>query len=365
LGNDYTRTGGNISAYINKKEKAGGAILAGISENGGVYFSGEAAGKFPCGFSGNLGFSRIPYKWGLDVNYDDLTKTLPTETVIGDLVTGLSWERPGYPKMTISANRKTFDTPGGTGKKHTDHFQVWDAGIKGWKFAAEYSFPKNIVLDGYMGLDDIDGSLRLLYEGEQYLQGFFDGESNRFGAGIGLKEKSPAIPRIRFDRVFTNIDLTKGVGDSWPFTPKQIEVFGDMKWTFEGNGRIVSNSVTAVWQNLTLPDISAGLARVYIDYKLKTVKREFTGDPMELIFGMYSEDKDRIGYYDAVSLTMRKIMAFRTFSLHMGLGETIPVKYSRETEKGSVSEEPSFKVKKIKMRYFGGFYADLSLRKYF
>ena len=164
------------------------------------------------------------------------------------------------------------------------------------------------------------------------------------------------IPAVRYDRVFTDLDLTDGIVDSWPFTPKQIEIIGDKTWVFFGQGRFLSNSVDFNWKLPESSSLDIAYFRVYPDYRLRVTTRDHLSiNPWEMIFGKRRVDTDNTRSYDFAAVTFGKEFKFDRFKFETGIRQLVPLRHVKTSIPGEGPEPPEFpKISLKRPKRFGG-----------
>jgi len=189
------------------------------------------------------------------------------------------------------------------------------------------------------------------------MRGSLDGDIYRFGIGTELNSVSVYLPDIIYRRVSTDLALSHGRLDSWPFTPTQIGIFGDKTWTFSGRGSIVSDAGLFSWNLSPSSRTSLAVVRVHPDYNIRITTRDHLSlNPLDMIFGRRRYETDRTRYFDFAHVSYWKNFKYGKFSLDFGISQFIPLRHSEEKKPSEAPVPPSFpEIKFKKPEKIGGF----------
>ncbi|HUT64009.1 MAG TPA: hypothetical protein VMZ04_08630 [Anaerolineae bacterium] len=347
-GYTFARENVRVGATIGKQIKSDRNRLLHIVE-----FSGAVSQRL----NGSMRYFSLPYEWGVDINYKNITKTLPSHFQYTGFEGNITYSLTEHMHITFSGEKGDIDTPKKFQVIPDNHTQMWNGSRDRWKIRILNSPVADIVLDASYGEDTLSGELNLCYDGDQYMQGTLDGDTRRFGFGVQLEDVKRYIPVIHYDRVSTELALSRGIADSWPFTPKQIEIIGDKTWTFSGTGSIVSDSGTFSWKLSSLSRMVFSYVRAHFDYRLRITTRDhLSTNPLDMIYGKSRIETDRTRYYDFAHVYYGRNYIFGRLSLEFGISQFIPVHHSRKKIPGKAPAPPSFPELKIKKpENFGGF----------
>ncbi len=165
--------------------------------------------------------------------------------------------------MRVTMSKGWITTPGGYKAMSDNHVQVWNSDRNRWFLSLhEKSIPRIGLTIGF-GRETLSGDFDLRYNSSRYLRSSMDIDNYRFMISAEHERKPGYVPGIRFDRVSTDVNLPYGSVDSWPFTPKQLEIISDKTWTVNGRGRFVSNGLTFSWMPSDFFRLSTSLLRIY------------------------------------------------------------------------------------------------------
>ena len=348
-----------VSGYLLAQDRFRAGVTLGKRFSGGNSSSlkvFEFSGRLPR-WSGSLRYFNIPYEWGIDLNYENITKPISSQLRHSGLEGELSYSLTKSIKITISGEKGDIDTSEQFRGVPNKHAQVWNFGNDRWRAKMQNARFFGTILDVSYGEDTLSGELDLWYNGDQYMLGDLDGVTRRFECGVQFDIVPRYIPYIRYDRVSTDLAISRGIIDSLPFTPKQIEIIGDKTWTFSGTGRIISNSGTFLWKPAPQSRLAVSFVRMHPDYRLRIITRShLVIDPWEMLFGKRRIETDRTRYYDFALLSYRKSVTFGLFSIEFSLSQLIPIQHSKKPKPGLKPAPPSRpKLRFEKPNYLGGF----------
>jgi len=359
VNNSYDASKVCLSAYASGDKYWRTGITLGKQVRGvgdGFLNMAEFTGVIPFGLSGSVRYYSIPCEWGIGVKYENVEKMIPSQfrdSGFEGEMNGLIDDRTS---IGFTVKMRGIDTSQNFRGVPDRHAQVWDIEGDGWLARIQHATLRGITASMDFGVDTISGDVGLWYNGSQYLRGMLDGETSRFGVGAVFNRVSRFVPEVNYNRISTDIALTHGIADSWPFTPQDIEIIGDKTWTFSGKGSIVSNAVTCMWKAPTGLGISLTYARAYIDYRMRIVTRDhLSADPMDIIFGRSRTETDRTRYYDFALASYGKSFKFWMCDFDLCVRQFIPLFHSEKKIPGKAPVLPSFpKLKVAKPKRIGG-----------
>jgi len=348
-----------LSVFASRGKNLRAGVTTGLQFDSLIQ-SAEISGKFPHGFSGSLRYFSIPYDWGVDLSYEDITKRLYSRFRDSGLDGEITWSFRNDINITYSKKTRNIDTADKFNGIPDNHSQVWNGDGDGWELRGRKKLFGDTAVTLNYGHEKLSGKLELLYSDfteSQYMRGELKGHIYRFGIGTELNNVSVYLPDISYRFVSTNLAISKGRLDSWPFTPKQIEIFGDKTWTFSGKGSIVSDAGIFSWNLSSSSRASLAVARVHPDYRIRITTRDhFSLDPWDIIFGKKRYETDRTRYFDFAHVAYWKSFRYGKFSLDFGISQFIPLRHSEEKKPSEAPVPPSFpEIKFKKPEKIGGF----------
>ncbi len=267
----------------------------------------QVTGTFPLDIRASLSVSSKPYEWGIAASFQSIEITIPARFKQDKIDGSLSFPLRDFADMTVTMSKGWITTPGGYKAMPDNHVQVWNSVRNRWFFSLhEKSIPRIGLTIGF-GRETLSGDFDLWYNNSRYLRSSMDIDNYRFIISAKHERKPGYVPDIRFDRVSTDVNLPYGSVDSWPFTPKQMEIIGDKTWTSNGRGRFVSNGLTFFWAPSDFFSLSTSLLRIYPDYRLTIITRDhLSSNPFDMIFGRRRIESDTIRYAEFASLLITR-----------------------------------------------------------
>ena len=351
------RVGDSVTAGLSVKTQTGGT-------GNGVQKTVEIAGDFPSGIKGRVRLNSSPAEWDMWLRFKNITQVFPAQ--IGyDVIEGdLSREMPWRTNLSFSARVFWLTTPSVFRGIPGRHAQVWsgDGGAYTVKVGKTDTAIGNVAV--FYGEDEQSTDFGFWFNGSQYLQGVLDGKTSRWQIEVQpYRLKGLSFPLVKYDRVVTDMEISRGILDSWPFTPQQIEILGDKTWTFSGKGNLISDAGTLVWKKKT-SQIALTYARLHIDYRLRITTRDhFSANPWEIIFGQRRYESDRTRYFDFSVVSYIKTFMFNRVAIDMGITQIIPLYHAKTETGGPAPEPPSFpKLKAARPDIIGGLSVGMRVR---
>ncbi|MFC1490165.1 hypothetical protein ACFL6K_03050 [Candidatus Latescibacterota bacterium] len=307
--------------------------------------------------NGSVRYYTKPYEWNLGIDYDTVTKNLPASFRSKGLEGSMSYVISDQLNVTLSGEKSGIDTPQDFPETKDQHAQSWKMDHRKWNVLATSSHIDGITLNGSYGEDVLSGDLGLFYNSDRYMKGSLEGLVRRIQLGGQLTNGRRFIPALRYDRVSTELLLSDGVADSWPFTPKQIEIFGDKTWSFSGTGILTSDSGTFIWNLPPRSRLMLSYVRAHVDYNLRITTRDhLSANLFDMLFGRRRNETDTTQYYDFANLSYMRNFTFGRFSIELGISQLIPLYHKEKKVPGIAPEPPSFPELKLKKpENFGGF----------
>ena len=357
----------SLSGYVRDKKH----LRAGITiANRGLYGSNkwlgivQAAGNLSHWMKWNVRYSSIPYYWEVKASFKGITKSFPSEFrhkfVDGSIVVSSR-----ILDVTVLGKKGDISTSTGFTGIPDNHVQVWSADSDSWGIKVGEKIIPVVTIVGEIERDVKNGSLGLLYSGEKYMRGELECKSFHSGVNILIDTAPWYLPGIRFDRTHIDMRLSRGLLDSWPFTPKQIEVMGDKTWTFHGTGRLTSTSATLLWDSPNRYNISLSFIRLHPDWKIYiTTRPHFFWNWWDILRGIKRVETDRTRSYDLAILTWSRSFNFSYANLVLGVSQLIPMGHKKNKQPGEAPVPPEFpKLKWKKPSSIGGTTITFSLIK--
>lgn len=304
----------------------------------------------------SVSFSSVPYDWGIEAEFENVTKTLFSRFRHDSVEGGLTVPLRGIADVTVRGQKGRIYTPGGFRGVPDSHAQVWEADRDRWQVSFSENVLPRVDLNAGYARDKIPGELGLWYNGSRYMRGKLDVSTHRWWLEAEGENAPRHIPAVRYDRVATGLDLSRGIVDSWPFTPTQMEIIGDKTWTFSGTGSFVSNGCTFTWETSEQSVLSTSFIRAFPDYSLRITTRDhLSANPWDMIFGNTRIETDRTRYYDFASVMYRREFTAGGFSIDAGIQQLIPLRHAETKIPGKAPEPPSFpKLRLARPKRFGG-----------
>ncbi len=323
----------------------------------GLLYLFEIAGALPYGLSGTARYCTIPYDGGFDVSYESVTKLLPWHFSHTGYEGNLSWRLPKEFILSAALARKSIATPGNFRGHSHQHAQVWEGDGNAWSVKVEKRGFRGVDASISYGRDDLSGELGLWYNESHYLRSFIRGDIHRLSLETVFPEQSPLVPSFRYDTVSTDGVLSHGIVDSWPFTPRQMELIGDKTWTFSGTGSIVSHAGTFTW--FVRPEYrwKLSFARAYLDYYLRIRTRDhLSANIMDMLFGELRTETSRIQYYDFALVAFERSLSWDRYAFEIAVSQLVPLRHRKIGVSGKTSVSSSLpRMELTKPKRFGGF----------
>jgi len=308
-----------------------------------VQFSGR-----PVKFLGlSFGYSSLPYDWGVGVGFEGVFKSLYSRFRLETLEGEISLSLPGAMEVKAAGVRSGMRTPEDFRGVPDGHAQVWRADRKGWRLEAEIpaaSLPGVARVRVGCGVDAIPGKLSLWYNGSAYMRGHLDVRTRRFFLGVSPEAGTGVpLPSVLYERTDTALDLSRGIADSWAFTPRQIEILGDRTWTFSGTGRLVADTLLFEWGASEGGRFGLSFTRLFPDYRVTIVTRDhFSANPWDMVFGRRRVERDGTRYYDFASVTLGRVFSRGRFVLDLGVCQLVPLRHAEAEAAPGAPTPPSF-----------------------
>jgi len=347
-----------VSGFVTDNDRATLGVTAGKPIAGGSAwtYAVQLEGEIAQGVNVSLRYYSVPYDWGVDARFNGVTKTMFSEFQHSSFKFDAELTLLEFADVTLTGQQGKIATPGGFRGVPDSHAQVWSADRKSLGTTVREKAVPGVVLSVGYSREKIPGELGLWYDRSRYMRGKLDVDTHRLRFEGKLERARKYIPAVSFDRVSTSLDLSRGVIDSWPFTPKQIEVIGDKTWTFSGSGSIVSNGVAFYWDISERSNITTSFLRVYPDYRIRITTRDhLSQNPWNMIFGRRRFETDGTRYYDFASVMYRREFIVKSFSFDAGIQQLIPLHHAETKIPGKAPSPPSFpKVKFERPKRFGG-----------
>jgi|GEM_PF-4164807 hypothetical protein len=316
-------------SYSRKRENILGAI--------------QLSGKLPHGIRASLRVSSRPYDWSVEAGFQEVKKSLPArfrqDEIEGELMVSVR----DYAEMTVTMIKSRIVTPGGFRGIADNHAQVWGSDRSRWYVELRDNSIAAIDLSVGYGRETLTGDFDLWYNGYRYLRSSMDADNSRFRITAEGERMPRSFPSVRLDRVITDADMPYGSVDSWPFTPKQLEIIGDKTWTGYGTGRFTSNGCTLFWEISELSNVSTSYARIYPDYDLRIITRDhISSNPLDMIFGRSRDERDITRYADFASLLLTHEFVTGSITIDTGVQQLIPLRHVKKRIPGKAPAPPTF-----------------------
>ncbi|MBT4484940.1 MAG: hypothetical protein HOC71_14820 [Candidatus Latescibacteria bacterium] len=358
-----------LSAFTSARKTLQAGITVGRQVRGGgdEYLQIiEVSGRIPTGVCGSVRYYSMPYEWGIGINYDNISKMLPSRFRYSGFESNISWSVAKNTCFTLSAGKRMIDTPKTFRGMPGKHAQVWDGNGDNWKVSVRRNVTRSFSMDVSYGKDAYSQEMDLWYNRSQYGRGILEGDTYSFEVKAKIGKAPRYIPDILYNHISADLALSRGIVDSWPFTPKQIEIIGDKTWTFSGTGRIASDSGTFLYEITPQSGAALSYVRVYFDYRLRITTRDhLSTNPMDMIFGRKRVETDLTRYYDFISVMYRKEFNLSFFPIAVGIQQLIPVRHAEKKIPGKAPVPPSFpKVRFARPKRFGGLSAWIRVKYY-
>ena len=324
----------------------------------------QVTGKFPLDIQASLSVSSKPYEWSIAASFQSIDRTMSSRFKQDEIDGSLSFPLRRVGDMTVRMSKGWITTPGGFKNMTDNHAQVWNSDRKRWFLSLhETSIPRIGITIG-LGREMLSGDFGLWYNTSRYMRSSMDIDNHRFMISVEQEGKPGYVPGLRFDRISTDVELPYGSADSWPFTPKQLEIIGDKTWTGQGSGSFVSNGLTFFWTPSGNFRFSTSFFRIYPDYRLKITTRDhLSSNPFNMIFGRSRIESDTIRYAEFASLSISRQFVTGSVTIDTGLRQLIPIRQVKVRDPGKEPGIPSFPdISLKKPRSFGGLSFWLGMR---
>ncbi len=368
---DWSLAGDRVTAVSSQRRGGGAAALYGIVR--GVKLGGaaggivgpdgfraagaiEAAGDLPAGIGGRVRFRSVPADGTLGLRYKGGASDLDYRIRREDMEASLSRRGPAGTLVTLNAFSSAFVTPSSHRGGSRGHAQVWDSDVDGWEVRASLPPVRAVTLEPWYGSDRLAGNTGLWYAGEQYLRGMLDAKRRHYGIELRFGGAPAFVPAFRFGRAVTEMDLSHGIADSWPFTPPEIEIIGDKTWTTSGTGEITADSGTLAWRLPGGTALTGSFFRAYPAWRLRITTRDhLSTDPMDMLFGRTRIERDGIIRADVCALMLFHERTWGRLALSFGIQQFIPLGTVKEgvgTDGPEPPQPPEFRLSRPE-RYGG------------
>ena len=184
-----------------------------------------------------------------------------------------------------------------------------DGHAGGWTVGLDGLLTSQLAAAIGFGRDSVVGELGLWSGDSRYLRAFPALETIRFTVDFRPRGVHPSAPDFGYVRTTTDARLSRGIADSWAFTPSQIAVLGDKTWSVFGTGALAADTVTMSWRCPLRPALS--LVRLHPDYSFRITTRDHLSvNPFNMLFGTTRTETDHTRYADLAAVAIRHEQRF-------------------------------------------------------
>jgi len=346
-----------LSGFLKGKGISAGYTLGETVAGGsGIIQAVQIVYVLPSGFGMSVRWASTPYKWGMETIVGGISETLLSQFRYNRFETVLTFRGKGWGDLSLTLHEGTVHTHDNYRDRRDFHTLVWEADRNKWEIKAHESFVPGIDLSAAYADEAIDGDLGFWFDGLSYLRGKAAISTHRISIAAAVEDGAPSVPAFRYDRVFTDLDFRNGVADSWPFTPKQIEIIGDKTWTFSGRGKFVSNAFDCTWRIHEKTNLSLTYLLVYPDYRFRITTRDHLSiNPWDMIFGKRRIETDGTRSFEFMAVMAGKRFDFGRFTFDTGISQLVPVRHVKKQVPGKAPLPPEFpRIRFERPKNFGG-----------